>query len=55
LAAVFWMMVASGSSSLRARRGSSGTSDPKSFTTLMSIQLLEEVVRRRKNLGASAR
>ena len=49
------MMVLSGSSSFLASRGSSLTSDPSSFTTLMSIQLFEEVVRRRKNLGAMAR
>ena len=55
LAAVFWMMVASGSKSLRASRGSSGTRDPSSLTTLMSIQLLLDVVRSRKNWGAMLR
>lgn len=55
LAAVFWMMVASGSSSLRASRGSCETRRPSSLTTLMSIQLFEDVVSRRKNCEARVR
>ena len=55
LAWVFWTTVARGSSSLRARRGSLGTKAPMSLTTLISIQLFEEVVSKRKNWGAMAR
>ena len=33
LAPVFWMIVDSGSNSFRARRGSSDTNEPRSFTT----------------------
>lgn len=44
-----------GSSNLRAKRGSSGTKLPSNLTTLISIQLLAELVSRRKNAGANGK
>jgi hypothetical protein len=52
-AGVVVIMSVKGSCSFLARRGSKGTSDPNSFTTLISTQLLLDDVKILKNCGAS--
>jgi hypothetical protein len=48
-------MLPSGSSNFRANRGSSGTSDPSSLTTLINIQLLALLVSSLKKAGAKGK